>query len=265
MTANPLCVSQAGNSREVRKLFRSSQCLTLLMALLLLLVGGRSFACERFAFSPLELNPDEVVFIGTVADITDPEQESDQEASARIKIKLRRAVSPPKEDVRGEYTILLYGLGGDCSKVAVSKSRALNLYPPGTEVWVIGTVDPQNSGVLEVWRDSGSYIQKNSADEHVNVRSRHSYCRERTFGPNPQRLAFELRKDLVRLREATSEEGRASILRRLAFHPEFRGWNPRDNFEKLVNLHLDDQIVIQDVMRFHKDKVKDRIVPICSR
>src|SRR5688572_6566129 len=150
------------------KPLRSGPCLALAIAVLLLLVGTRSSACETVMITPTDLHPTEAVFIGTVAGIADPEQGNGQEAPARVKVKVRKSVqASPGKNVK-EYTLLLYGLGADCSKVPYSRSDFLEALPLGTEVWVIGEVDPRNPGVVEVWDGSG-HIQANKANERVSL------------------------------------------------------------------------------------------------
>jgi hypothetical protein len=237
----------------------SSRSLAPVVALLCLLFGAAgSFGCETIEIPPLELDPNEVVLIGTVIDV-------EQNSPAQIKVRLQKLIHAAHSgDPKREYTISLYGLGADCSKVPASREAAREYYPPGTDVWVIATVDPHDGSALEVWSGMGTYIERNSGAQHVKARNVNDYCPDPSFDFPSSRLAFELRKDLLRLRQAASEKAKADILRRLAFHPHFRGWASPELFGELVNRYLDHEKLIQDVMLFHEQRVKGRIVPLCS-
>ncbi len=250
--------------RGIHRLFRCNQ---IASTFIVLLLGAKEgFSCEMAPEVPLDLEPDKVVFTGTVTDVAGLEQGTGDKEPARISVRARELVYASHEAaVKKEYTVRLFGLGPDCSKVPISRKYALSDYPPGTDVWIIGRVDRQGGVDLEVADGEGTYMVRNAGAESVDPSVVYDYCREPTFESSAPRLAFELQKDFVRLRKATSQKAKAAILRRLAFHPDYRSYASPSIFEPLAAHHLEDAALIREVVRFHEQEVKDRIAPQCGR
>jgi hypothetical protein len=197
---------------------------------------------------PIQVDPEELVFIGTVTELTElPGQELEGKPLVGVGVRVRESILRPRwAKPSEEYVVHLFHLGADCTKNRADKQWILEEYTPGTEVWVIARKLDSGSDIdLEVWEGDGTYMMPNSKPP-TSARAVSDY-RKIKDSVLPE---LELRKDLLRLRKASSDREREKILKRLAFYQGYRWYEER--FLALLNANLKDKKSIERMVQFYR-------------
>jgi hypothetical protein len=220
-------------------------------AVLLLMLRGawQASGCSLISIPPVEVNPDEAVFSGRVVGMVEHGQGGP--ALWGIRVTVLESILSPGGLVE-EYIVFPFFLGSDCSKSPVPKDWLQKEYPLGASVWVVGSrFESDDSGRLwETWEGSGSYIARNSTRPVATARTMFDY----RDNPNALLAEFELRKDLLRLKQSRTPREKERILQRLAFYHGFK--EHEDRFRYLVERHLEDKVAVAELMRFYTRKVR---------
>ena len=202
-------------------------------------------------------DPTEYVFTGEVTDIVGPFESAEFEGRAwGLKVKVDEAVYLPKTP-RGSFEVFPYNLGADCSTVGVTKEELEKYYPVGSKVKVIAQEARLLKGRpgegdmrLEIQPDSLGNVSRNYYEDGRTMTFAGSVFDYRSYrrvtvkdyvkdfmpfldahGKLPE---FELRKDLLRLRNARARDERLSILERLVYYPQCCDLD----FAKILKDHL---------------------------
>jgi hypothetical protein len=207
--------------------------------------------CSLLVLPPIEVDPEEFVFIGTVTELTElpghgPERDP-TDPVVGVRVRVRESILRPRR-VRAseEYVVHPFSLGIDCAKNHKSKQWILEDYAPGTEVWVIARKLDSGSDIdLEVWEGDGAYMVPNTKPL-TSAKSVSDY-RKIKASLLPE---FELRKDLLRLHQSSSDREREKILMRLAFYPGYRSREER--FLALVNSTIKTRKSVERVLRVYR-------------
>ena len=197
---------------------------------------------------PIEVDPEEFVFTGTVTELVElPDQGPQVDSTVGVRVRVRESILRPRwAKPSGEYIVHLFSLGADCIKRRRGEQSILEDYAPGTEVWVIARKAGSGSDIdLEVWEGDGAYMMPNPKPP-TSARAVSDY-RKIKASLLPE---FELRKDLLRLRQSSSDREREKILMRLAFYPDYR-WR-EERFLALVNSNLKSRKSIEKVLRVYR-------------
>lgn len=222
--------------------------LLLTFSLFGLLWSGNSRGCDFIVLPPIDVDPEEFVFIGAVTELTElPEQGPEREPIVGIKVRVRESILRPHwAQPSEEYVVHLFHLSTDCTKNRADKQWILEEYAPGTEVWVIARKPDSGSDIdLEVWVRDGAHIMPNSKPP-TSARAVADYRQIK----NSVLPEFELRKDLLRLRKASSNREREKILKRLAFYQGYRWYEER--FLALLNANIKDKKSIERMLQFYR-------------
>jgi hypothetical protein len=223
--------------------------LLLTFSLFGLLWPGNSRGCELIMLPPIDVDSEEFVFIGIVTELTElPEQGPEGDPVVGVRVQVRESILRPRwAKPSGEYVIHPFSLGTDCTKNRKGKQWILEDYAPGTEVWVIARKLDSGSDIdLEVWEGDGAYMMPNSKPP-TSARAVSDY-RKIKDSVLPE---FELRKDLLRLRKASSDREREKILKRLAFYQGYRWYEER--FLALLNANIKDKKSIGRMLQFYRN------------
>ena len=233
----------------------------LLLLLLITCVGASHAArgCTLGLPSLKKFDPKEYVFTGEVTDIVGPFESSKFEGRAwGLRVRVDEAVYLPKTP-RGSFEVFPYHLGADCSTVGVSKEELEKRYPVGSKVKVIARearLLPGRPGAgdvrLEIEPGSQGHVSRNYYEDGRPMTSARSVFDYRGYKRvTPQDYVkdfmpfldahgllpeFELRKDLLRLKNAKARAERLSILERLVYYPECCDLD----FLKIAKDHLGD-------------------------
>ena len=218
-----------------------------------------SSGCSLGLPSLKKFDPKEYVFTGEVTGIVGPFGATKFERRAwGLKVKVDEAVYLPKTP-RGSFEVFPYHLGADCSTVGVSKEELKKRYPVGSKVKVIAKearLLPGRPGAgdvrLEIEPGSLGHVSRNYYEDGRLMTSARSVFDYRSYrrvtvadyvkdfmpfldahGLLPE---FELRKDLLRLRNARARAERLAILGRLVYYPECCDLD----FLKIAKDHLGD-------------------------
>ncbi len=204
---------------------------------------GSSLGCTIGSESVKDFDSKEYVFIGEVIGIAGPftSKEFSPEAWG-LRIRIDDAVYLPRVPT-GYVEVVPFLLGADCSTRGTRQEDLIQDFPLGSKVKVIAGAAkllPGNPGSgnlrLEISADGIGSITRN---DHVDGKPMTSSGSEFDYGSyrpipwqdTPEALIpfryadsvlphFELRKDLLRLRNTKNETSRIKILERLLFYPE---------------------------------------------
>lgn len=83
---------------------------------------------------PIDVDPEEFVFIGTVTELTELSgQGSGKDPSVGVRVRVRESIHRPQwAKPSEEYIVHPFSLGADCSKNRYGKQWILKDYAPGT-------------------------------------------------------------------------------------------------------------------------------------
>ena len=190
-----------------------------------------------------EFDTAEYVFTGEVMGVVGPFESSEFEGRAwGLKVKVEEAVHLPKRP-RAAFEVFPYHTWSDCTTAAASREELEKSYPVGSKVKVIATAAKLLKGRpgggdlrLEIPPGGAGSVTRNYYDDGRRMTSANSVFDYRSYrrdtpetyeeGSALSRYAhrvlpeFELRKDLLRLKNARGVAERVSILERLVYYPE---------------------------------------------
>jgi len=209
--------------------------------MLWLSLTGVASGCSLMIQPVTKFDPSEYVFTGEVIGYVGPRQSEHVVGDAwGLLVSPAGSVHLPKTPA-GYFEVFTYGLGADCSTLGPPRDELARSYPVGSMVKVIaresklGVPGDGNIGLVDSAGGSGLVMKAGEGEAGLSPESVYDYGRHRedsTAAP-----LFELRKDLLRLREAQTEEEKVAVLGRLMYFP------PRTIFDyaKVVELHLADK------------------------
>jgi hypothetical protein len=199
-----------------------------------------SFGCS-LAIAPIsQFDTEQYVFIGEVVDVVGPFKSEAKKANGEawgLRVKVGDKVYLPLSPAN-YFEVFPYHLTPWCGLRGWSREELLKYYPVGSQIRVVA----KESTLLEskipegnIWLETsiynrGSIARNTEPDLITSAESVYDYGkyadRQRTsadddplFDSNYYLPDFELRKDMLRLREAASEAERISILKRLLSFP----------------------------------------------
>jgi hypothetical protein len=188
-----------------------------------------------------KFDPLEYVFTGEVVRYIGPARPKYVLGEAwGVLIKARQSVHSPKIPT-GYFEVYSFDLAADCSSLGRSKKLLSEEYPLGSIVFVIAKeskIDPagDNNVRLTIIPASNDLLARTEAQESLS--SGTSVYDYRAYGEAQTVLPlFELRRDLMRLKDASSDEERVEVLMRLVYFPQ----KFTIDYEKIVELHLNDK------------------------
>ncbi|HZH30664.1 MAG TPA: hypothetical protein VEY11_07860 [Pyrinomonadaceae bacterium] len=202
-----------------------------------------SRGCSLAATPVKGFDPAEYIFTGEVVNIVGPfESKKFKGKTWGLKVKVDEAIYLPKTPA-GYFEVFPYELGADCLTGGTSKEKLEKYYPVGTKIKVIAKeakllpVSPSGGNIrLEDLPGSPGSVSRNNYEDGrlmASARPVFDYKNYRQVTPADYvggfmpfldarvRLPeFELRKDLLRLRNAKTESEKFRILERLLYYPE---------------------------------------------
>ena len=188
-----------------------------------------------------KFDPDEYIFTGEVIGYVGPQRSEHIVGDAwGLLVSLGGGVHLPKTPA-GYFEVFPYGLGADCSTLGRPRDELAGRYPVGSKVKVIARESkldvPGDGNIRLVDSPGGNGLIMKAGEEEAGVPPESVYDYGRHGQDNTAAPLFELRKDLLRLREAQTEEGKVAVLLRLMYFP------PRSLFDyaQVVELHLADK------------------------
>jgi hypothetical protein len=181
-----------------------------------------SVACEVRLCFPTEFDTTEYVFIGRVVDVVGPLRTDIVVGDAYgLLIKAEQVVSLPDSSIDC-FEVFSYGITPSCTPEGRSRTFLSDAFPIGSEVRVIAkrsrffpSTQSGDTTRLDAWLlNGGSHgsIARNLNDI-TSATSVFNYRKSSEAGR--ELIQFELRKDLLRLKNARSLREKMIILRRL--------------------------------------------------
>lgn len=192
-------------------------------------------ACSRVAHIPYRFDPQEFVFIGTVIGHSEPVEfdryrremadlpllSSLKQGSGLVVAVTDKVFLPNQEP---EFELFYYGLGSMCETIGIERSRLQKEFPIGTKLVVVAREASQVSaksqnGLRRLETGPGLIAKYDSF--FPNASSTSFYDFSRPYKDNDKwyyhysQMVFEIRKELVRLHQASNNRERDEILKRL--------------------------------------------------
>lgn len=206
------------------------------------LVLPASYGCTLAVNNLKDFDKSEYVFIGEVVGYTEPlESKQFYGKSWGLIVKVKDAVNLPKT-AKEFFEIFPYGLWADCSIGGTKKEVLEKYYPINTEIRVIAkeaqyltSVLPNGNIGLEERPGELTSIARNRYENGEQMTSVPSVFDYKNFdSPGPEDYtesfmpfldgknfipAFEIRKDLIRLKNSKNQAERMQILERILYAP----------------------------------------------
>lgn len=216
-----------------------------------------ALACSLAGRSLKAFDSDEFIFTGRVIEVVGAFRSDKFEGEAwGVKVEIEDAIHLPEKSVSARFEIVRYELRADCAYMGTSGKKVSEFYPVGTKVKVIAKrarllAQRTDGGELrlEILPGSLGDISRNTYADGSSMTNaqivfdyrthRRATAEERTENLMPfldSRSAlpeFELRKDLLRLRDAKTVATRLNVLERLVY---YSGGNV--DYEHLVSKHV---------------------------
>jgi len=203
--------------------------LFLITCFILIFLGHSIFGCSLVTKPLRNFDSTEYIFIGEVIGYTDSLESPDINGQANgLVVKLKESVHLPQIP-KTHFEIFPYGLGADCSTLGASKEELQRDFPIHSEVRVIakearilpklsdGNVRLEErpgelgSISLNTEQDKKAMFTKNKVFNYKSFKYVvNEYSGELSFLPD-----FEVRKDLLRLKNSKTHVERIEILNRL--------------------------------------------------
>jgi hypothetical protein len=233
-----------------------------------LLAWGVCSACQ-LSMPPAwtAFDASEYVFIGEVTGIVGPlESETVRGEAWGLRIKVKEPVHLPRRPA--EYVeVFEYGLSASCEAIGEGRDALLKYYPPGSVVRVIAKESTHfESGLPQgnVRLDGSPFnqraiVSKVHNDEPIAASASSIYDFKRPFDLDAYEkrrklrndayplwfwyrgvVNFEFRKELLRLRNARSENDKAAILERLIRYPRSGEGAADMDYPAMVKMHVSD-------------------------
>ena len=228
-------------SRNGVRVIMNRRTWSLIIVVLWLSLTKVASGCSLVIQPVTKFDPSEYVFAGEVVGYVGPQQSKHVVGDAwGLLISLGGSVHLPKTPA-GYFEVFPYGLGADCSTLGTPRDELAERYPVGSKVKVIAReskLDVPGDGNLRLVDSAGGsgFIMKvGEGEAGVSMESAYDYRRHSK--DNDATPLFELRKDLLRLRDAQTEEDKLAVLKRLMYFP------PRSlfNYSQVVETHLADK------------------------
>lgn len=211
--------------------------------MLFVMQTGVSVGCQFGLPVVRDFNRNEYIFIGEVIGLAGPfESHKFSPQAWGLKIKVIDPINLPKTTA-SYFEVIPYDSWSDCTTAGTSEEDIIRDFPTGSKVKVIAErakllsnkLDGGNIR-LEILPDSLGSISRNYYDDGRALTSSQSVFDYKAYrrifasdswnGSDQSLYAqralpeFEMRKDLLRLRNALNEEQRISILEKLIYYPE---------------------------------------------
>jgi hypothetical protein len=225
-----------------------------------------SFACQLTMPSPLtEFDSSEYVFIGEVTDVVGPLWSDRVRGEAwGLRIAVKEKVFLPRSPAT-YVEVYEYGLAASCEAFSIGRESLFKSYPIGSVVRVIakesthfasrlpngdlrldGGPFNQRAIVSKVYSDEPFFSRASSVYDFRTPVDLDAYEKRRKNSGDGDALwwwyrgvvKFELRKELLRLRNAASASERAVILERLAYYP--RSVDAEIDYPMIAKSHIKD-------------------------
>ncbi len=229
-----------------------------------------SFACSFTEFVPLKFNTNEYVFFGKIIGYTDKVESTFESYNRKIKfvgfglkVKVENAVNLPIVSETIEV-FSSYPKDTACTKAGVSLFELKKEFPVGTQVRVIGQendklIGNNNNNIprIEVSFANQGHLFNNITKKGTILSTNESifdyrlslplygskFTTDETFV-----WLFEVRKDLKRLEQTTSQNERFTILKRLAFSYDYY-----EDYENLIEKYLSDETSVKELIKLKKN------------
>ena len=215
------------------------------------LLQSVSWGCSSPIHPISEFDSKQYVFIGEVLDVAGPFKSESKMVIGEVwglQVKVTDVVYLPQSPV-SYVEVMRYDLTPWCGVEGWNREKLLRNYPVGSQVRVIAKEStllesklPDGNIRLESTRDNSGIIARNSEPElTTSAESVYDYRKyaDRQNDAHPSESNyylphFELRKDLLRLRDAASEEEKIKILERLSSFPHVAELD----YPKIAQLHV---------------------------
>jgi hypothetical protein len=214
---------------------------SLMIVLFWLSLTEAASGCSLVIQPVTKFDPSEYVFAGEVVGYVGPRQSKHVVGDAwGLLISPGGSVHLP-ETPAGYFEVFPYGLGADCLTLGTPREELAGRYPVGSKVNVIAReskLDVPGDGNIRLVGSaggSGSIMKVDEGEAGVSMESAYDYRRHsKDSAATPW---FELRKDLLRLRDARTAGDKLAVLKRLVYFP------PRSlfNYAQVVGAHLADK------------------------
>ena len=238
-----------------------------LIAAILLFATNYAFGCKTILPEISSFEPTEYVFIGEVVEIVQFEGKpnSDKGGAFGLKIKVTDDIYSPKS--ASFYEVFPLHLTPACVQ-SYEADELKQLFPVGSQVRVVAkeTTDSVNQPKKSIIRldtsprHNGS-VARNDLSDNLQTSSKSIYdfknynysvagkLPENVLVESNMRLPeFEVRKDLLRLNKAKSEDERTQIIERLVFCPPY----VRFSFTSVIQTYIKDSNKVADFEKQRK-------------
>ncbi len=217
----------------------------ILLLIFAILLPQISIACEIRIRPPTKFDTTEYLFIGEVIDIVGPLRSERVKGEAYgFLVKVKQTVFLPDSSTN-YFEVYDYGITPSCSPEGIPKDLLSG--SKGCEVRIIGKGSEffpsrldDGKIRLDAWllnRENQGSITRNF-NNITSATSVFNYKKDSETGI--ELLYFEARKDLLRLKNASSDEEKIKILRRLMGFRTYFKW-----FPNVLETHISDEKVIQ--------------------
>lgn len=220
-------------------------------------------ACSFITVPMVKFIPQEYVFFGEVAEFTGPIRSSKVLREAwGLKVRITYGFYLPNKS--GDYfEVYPLGLTNACEMTGTSKEALERFYPIGSKVRVIGVEATQFDSKsadgtirLTLTEMNGGLVSRNDINDGFNstVESDYDYKKDKAHARSAQDKAsvfyyfswlgdFELRKDLIRLRDTEKESERFAILKRLSDYSYYHL-----DYPQLVKNHIQTKELVNQLL-----------------
>jgi hypothetical protein len=220
-------------------------------------------ACSFITEPIVKFIPLEYVFFGEVVGFVGPIKSNRILRDAwGLKLKVTHGFHLPNKS--GDYfEVYPLGLTNACEKTGTSQESLKSFYPFGSKVRVVGFEATQFDSKsadgtirLSLTEMNGGLVARNDINDGFDsaVESVYDYKQDETHTRAAQDKAsvfyyysrlgdFELRKDLIRLRDAKKESERYAILKRLSDYSYYR-----IDYAQLVKNHIQDKKLVNQLL-----------------
>ena len=224
------------------------------------------------ANKPLEKFDDaEYVFTGRVAEVVGPLRSKRSGAVWGLLVDVDERVHAPSQ-LGSRAEVFPFHLGDDCGDVPWDKEDLTRFFPAGTKVRIVAVrsqtfKEPAADGALrlDAYLYDNGHVARNelggarmtSAETVYDYATFKQPEEEETNENEPVLEArwslprFELRKDLLRLRQADAEADRLQILERLAAYPSTYDFK----FDAVARRHVRDEQALAALLKKREEAV----------
>ena len=209
--------------------------------LFILVLTRVGFGCSMILMPITQFDSEEYILTGKVVGFVGPQKLKYVTGDAwGLLVEAAEKVHSPKTPTR-YFEVFPFEIESDCSSQGRSKERLSRDYPLGSKVFVIAKeskFDASSDGNVRLVISpfgNGLLSTIGLQEEQVSATSVYDY---RAYIEAQKALPiFELRKELLRLRQVSSEEEKEKVLRRLVYFPQ----KFLLDYKEIVELHLKDK------------------------